>query len=64
MNEFEVTWVVQVSANSPEDAAKRAREMQLDADSLATVFEVQQVMTQKSVAPVVVDLKIEGWWAP
>ena len=41
MAEYDVTWRVQISADSPEEAAKIAQEYQRDPDSLATVFDVQ-----------------------
>ena len=38
--EYEVRWVTQVDADSPEEAAKHAAEMQRDPTTLAIVFEV------------------------
>jgi hypothetical protein len=38
--EYEVRWVTQVDAESPEEAAKLAAEMQRDPSTLAIVFEV------------------------
>jgi len=38
--EYTVNWVVNVDADSPEEAAKICREMQLDKDSIATVFNI------------------------
>lgn len=40
MTEYTVTWAVQVDADSHEDAARKARRMQLNPDSIADVFEV------------------------
>lgn len=40
MTEYLVTWRVELSANSPEDAARQAREIQLDPDSTALVYRV------------------------
>ncbi len=38
--EYRVTWTIELDAESFEDAARLAREMQLDEDSLATHFVV------------------------
>ncbi len=38
--EYRVTWTIDISAESCEDAARLAREIQLDKDSLATHFTV------------------------
>lgn len=40
--EYRVTWVVEVTATSPVAAAVKARQMQLDPNSTATVFEVEE----------------------
>jgi hypothetical protein len=40
MTEYLVTWRIELSANSPEDAARQAREIQLDPDSTALVYRV------------------------
>ena len=40
MPKYDVMWNVPVDAESPGGAARIAREIQLDPDSLATVFEV------------------------
>ena len=40
MDEYFVTWRIELSANSPEDAARQAREIQLDPDSTALVYRV------------------------
>jgi len=40
-NEYRITWTVDVSATSPEEAARRARAMQLRQDSIADVFVVE-----------------------
>lgn len=37
---YRVTWTIDVDAKSPKAAAKKAREMQRDPESTATVFEV------------------------
>lgn len=40
MTEYRVSWHIDVEAGSPEDAARHAREIQLNTDSIADVFEV------------------------
>ena len=40
MKEYVVTWDIEVTANSPEEAAKQALEIQRDKTSTATVFKV------------------------
>lgn len=37
---YHVTWEIDVSAASPEDAAEQARQIQLMPESMATVFDV------------------------
>ncbi len=37
---YVVTWKIEINATSPEVAAEMAREIQLDPDNIATVFEV------------------------
>ncbi|MCC6694881.1 MAG: hypothetical protein IT365_04530 [Candidatus Hydrogenedentes bacterium] len=39
--EFRVTWIIDLDAESFEDAARLAREIQLDPESLATHFIIQ-----------------------
>lgn len=39
-NEFTVTWAIQVSGKTAEEAAKNAREIMLDPTSTATLFQV------------------------
>jgi len=39
--EYRVTWIIDLDAESFEDAARLAREIQLDEDSLATHFIVR-----------------------
>ena len=39
--EYRVTWVIDLDAESFEDAARVAREIQLDPDSLATHFTIR-----------------------
>ncbi len=38
--EYRVTWTIDIDSESPEEAVRLAREIQLDKDSLATHFEV------------------------
>lgn len=42
MRNYEITWVIELEALTPLLAAKHAREIQLDPESIATVFKVQQ----------------------
>jgi len=39
--EYRVTWIIELDAESPEEAARLARAIQLDPDSLATHFIVR-----------------------
>lgn len=38
--EYKVTWSIEVDAESPKDAARISRQIQLDSNSTATVFDV------------------------
>lgn len=40
MNDYRVTWEIDIYADTPEEAARRALEIQLDSISTATVFDV------------------------
>lgn len=40
--EYRVTWVIEVEAESPREAAEEAQRIQRDPDSLATVFVVSE----------------------
>lgn len=40
MTEFLVQWKIDLDATDPVEAAKEARKIQLDTESIATVFEV------------------------
>lgn len=40
MIKYDVVWNIELEADSPGEAAQIAREIQLDPDSMATVFEV------------------------
>lgn len=42
MPEYRVTWDIDIEADSPEEAAKKALEIQRRPDSIATVFDVQR----------------------
>jgi len=52
--EYKVTWVIELSASSPLEAARKALATQRDPQSLAVVFEVQAVPSTKP--PVEIDL--------
>lgn len=55
MPEYLVQWEIELSAESPEDAAAKALEIQRDPDSTATVFDV----TNEDGKTVRVDLELE-----
>ena len=55
--EYLVTWRVELDAANPEEAARLAQQMQRDASSLATVFEV---LAEGEEKPTVVDLTWNG----
>lgn len=38
--QYQVTWVIDIEADSPTEAARQALEIQQDPESIATVFEV------------------------
>lgn len=40
MPEFRVSWVIDIEAETPEEAARKARAIQMKSDSIATVFDV------------------------
>lgn len=40
MTEYEVVWVINVDADTPEEAALKAQMLQRDPNSLATCYEV------------------------
>lgn len=42
MRDFRVRWTVDVPARSPEEAARKAYEMQQDPESTATLFDVHE----------------------
>lgn len=43
MKEYRVTWVIDLHANSPREAAEAAQVIQRDPDSTASVFKVQEI---------------------
>ena len=43
MKQYRVTWVIDVWAETPADAAIEAREIQRDRNSIATMFDVEDV---------------------
>lgn len=43
MPDYHVTWEIELYADTPEDAARQARKMQLDPDSIGDVFEVIEI---------------------
>lgn len=54
MDEYTVTWVIQVSADSPEEAARRAKAKMQNPDTIADVFGV----TTPGGDEVVIDLSM------
>lgn len=49
MNKYTVTWVIEIDADDPRQAAAMAKEIQEDPDSTATIFNVQNQETGKAV---------------
>jgi hypothetical protein len=47
--DYRVTWVINVEADSPMDAAKQALEIQRDPKSTATIFDVAYSKQHESV---------------
>ena len=43
MTNYLVTWTIDIEAETPDDAAKLALQIQRDPESIATVFEVESV---------------------
>jgi len=41
---FQVDWSIDIEAKTPQEAAKLALEIQRDADSIATVFDVRRIV--------------------
>lgn len=59
MPEFRVSWAIDLTADTPRHAARLAREIQRDIDSLATVFTVANITDDGPSAsgqPVTIDL--------
>lgn len=54
MQEYLVCWHINIQADSPQEAAEKALEIQRDPTSLATVFEVSLFGVKEE--PVLVDL--------
>ena len=54
MPEFTVSWQIEVVAETHEEAARKAREIQMDRESIANVFEVTPTMP--GVASQMIDL--------
>ena len=65
MPEYLVTWQIELDADSPREAAERARAIQLDPDAWVGAFEVQEqpemAKGASTAAPVVrVDIDPDG----
>lgn len=57
MPNYEVNWLMPIEdAFSPEEAARKAREIQLDPESIATIFHVKNVDTGRET---IIDLDNE-----
>ena len=61
MKEFLVRWEIEISAETPEDAAREALRAQRDPDSLATVFEVQERDEDGYGDPIRIDVEEIGF---
>ena len=48
-HEYKVNWTIDITANSPREAAQEARRIQLDPDSTATVFDVSVRRTTETI---------------
>lgn len=55
MNAYQVTWVMDIEADSEEDAARKARAILLDPGSIANVFDVRALTTHAPVIRVDLD---------
>lgn len=42
MNQYLVTWQIEITADTEQEAAKRALEIQRDPNSMATIFQVSK----------------------
>lgn len=49
MNNYTVTWTIDLEANSPVDAARKALEIQRDPGSIATFFTVMGNLSSKTI---------------
>lgn len=47
--QFKVTWEIDIWSDSAENAAKEAREIQLDKESIATVFDVAEILEKEQI---------------
>ena len=50
--EYTVTWVIDLDADSPEDAARKALDVQRDPESIATCFDVAIRVSRPAVSHV------------
>lgn len=62
MTEYRVTWTIDVDGETPEDAAREARKIQLDPQSTATVYQVtpHQLGARTEVIDLIDDLPDGG----
>ena len=58
--EYHVTWEIDIEADSPREAARCARELQLDQDSTATIFEVQSSDLPAAPSPLTYGMNRKG----
>lgn len=49
MNRYFLTWTIDIEASSPEQAARKALDIQRDPNSSATVFDVVEHNTKKVI---------------
>ena len=56
VTQYVVTWVVDIEATNPREAALKAQQMQRDPESIATVFDIEN---KKSGAKTTVDLLLD-----
>lgn len=61
MKDFLVRWEIEISAETPEDAAREALRAQRDPGSLATVFEVQERVEDGYEDPIRIDVEEIGY---
>ena len=60
MKEYLVTWQIEITADTPEDAAREAFMIHRDPDSMATVFEVQERTKDGHGEPIRIDIEEVG----